>query len=70
MIWSLLALGAAAYILCRAGRIVLGWVLTPAALARVDAAVVTVDRAIGQFVILTAAAVILWLIWALAHAGD
>jgi len=60
---ALLAVVAIA-ILIGAFRIILGWVLSPAALARFDAAIGRAVSTFGKLLIVGAAGVILWLIWA------
>lgn len=50
-------------ILIGAFRIILGWLLSPAALARFDAAIGRAVTMFGKLLIVGAAGVILWIIW-------
>ncbi len=61
-ILALLAVVALA-ILIGAFRIILGWLLSPAALARFDAAIGRSVAFFGKFLIVGAAGIILWLGW-------
>lgn len=61
-ILALLAVVAIA-ILIGAFRIILGWLLSPAALARFDAAIGRSVTFFGKFLIVGAAGIILWLGW-------
>ncbi len=60
---ALLAVVAIA-ILIGAFRIILGWLLSPPALARFDAAVGRAVTLFGKLLIVGAAGLILWLVWA------
>lgn len=62
---ALLAIVAVA-ILIGAFRIVLGWVLSPAALARFDAGASRAVGFAGKLLIVAAAGMILWIAWMLS----
>lgn len=63
VIWFILISTACVAIVLGAVRIILGWVLTPSALARLNSGVEAAFVLLGKILVLIAAGAIVWVIW-------